>query len=759
MNSRSNHHDIRAAFWRIVPCLLLVNLMFTVCSSAQTDSVTEDFEGKVIAWDEAMKMDMPVAGANVYWMNTSSGISTDEDGKFRLALPAQLPAKAIISYIGFKSDTIPVSKSMRMNIKLGKSTTLKEIEVKGKRDAVGISTIQPINTEKITQKEILKAACCNLSEAFETSPTVNVAYKDAVTGAKEIQLLGLAGIYAQLTTENIPNYRGIAGIYGLSFIPGPWMESIQVTKGSGSVVNGYESTTGQINVEFKKPQEAETPRFYLNLFGESNGNAEINSFVKKKYNDRWSQILMVHGNYMKSKIDRNHDNFMDVPMSNQINIYDRWHFQGTKHLESQFGFKLLSDKREGGEINGRAVPIGVPSKYMVNVNTKRAEVFGKLGFVFPEKPFKSIGNIAQFTWHDMKSDFGLKNYNANEKSLYLQSIYQNVFGKTNHQYKTGLTYRYDELNEDFMLNKSKTIQSVPGVFFEYTYSYLDKLTLVSGIREDWVEKETWNFTPRFHGKYNLSSNLLTRLSAGKSYRTPYLFADNISMLASSKQIDIPNEIKAEVAWNYGVNLTWKFLIAGKEGSFVGDLYRTDFINQLVMDAYSDSSRISFYNLHGNSFAQSLQLTFNYELIEHFELRLAWKTDDVKSTYHGTLQQKPLVARDKALLNLSYATENEHWKFDYTLIWEGRKKLESTFQDMETGSPSDYSPDFSLMSLQLTKVFRKFELYAGAGNLLDYRQKHPIVNPENPFSNSFDATNVWGPVEGRRIYAGLRYSIL
>ncbi|MBP6335633.1 MAG: TonB-dependent receptor [Bacteroidia bacterium] len=732
--------------------LLLVSISF------QRATAQGVLRGKIVDNKTSKQTDTSLPGANVYWINGGSPTISDQKGEFKIQLPDSLPAYLIVSFTGYQADTIQIINAEFQTIHLTSSIELKSVEITGKRDAIGVSTIKTINAEQITQKELLKAACCNLSEAFETSPTVNVAYKDAVTGAKEIQLLGLSGIYSQLLTENIASLRGISSIYGLTFIPGPWMESIQVTKGSGSVIHGYESTTGQLNIEFLKPQSDETPKFYLNLFGEANGNAEINTHYKKKINDHWSSILMVHGNYLGNDLDHNEDKFKDMPTGSQLNLYNRWQYDSGKKLESQFGIKYLIDHRKGGQTND-ATPTGPDGqRYLTSVENQRAEGFAKLGLVFPERPGKSIGNIVDFAVHDMKSSFGLKTYNANQRSMFLQSIYQNYVVTTNHQYKLGLTYRYDQMDQTYNTQPTELIERVPGIFLEYTYNYLSKLTAVFGLREDYHSNYGWIFTPRFHGKYNFTESFIFRMSAGRSYRVPYVFADNINVMASSKVLNITEEIVPERAWNYGVNSTIKFLLFQRESSLSGDLYRTDFMDQLIVDMYSDSTSILFYNLKGSSFSNSFQLTFNVELLPRLDVRLAYKFDDVQSTYLGGLEEKPFVSRNKALTNLSYETTNAHWKFNYTVVWEGQKKLPTTWQHSDHTSTGNYSPDFVVMNLQVTKVFRKFEVYGGAENLLDYTQHDPIINPENPFSNEFDATRIWGPIDGRRIFAGLRYKI-
>ncbi len=698
--------------------------------------------------------EIPISGVKVYFIPGLKATTTDTLGFFSINVPESFPANLVISYPGYTNDTLMLNSPSPIRVFLKKSIDLKEIEIISKLEDVEISTINPINTEKITQHELLKAACCNLSEAFETNPSVNVAYKDAVTGVKEIQLLGLGGIYVQFLNEIVTSMQGLGSIYGLTFIPGPWIESIQLTKGSGSVVNGYESVTGQINVEFKKPIDIEQPRFFLNLFYDEHGGAEANIILKHKLNNLWSTMLLLHGKRMKNEVDRNNDGFMDIPNNNSINIYNRWNYHNNEKMEAQINLKFLTDEINGGQTNNVwAIPL-----YKTSVKTKRVELSGKLGFIYPDKLFKSIGNILQVSIHDMESSFGLKNYNAKESSIYLQSIYQNILWKSNHQYKVGYTYKYNLLEQQFSGLPEKIEKHIPGIFIEYTYSYFDKLTIIAGAREDLHNEKNLIFTPRIHGKYNFTEDFIIRFSGGKGYRIPYELADHISVLASSRQIDFKEIIHPEKAWNYGINFTKKFNINSYEFSFSTDAYRTNFVNQLIVDSYSDSTKISFYNLSGKSYSNSLQFTLNIGVSEILNLRLGYKFEDVRSTFNGIIEQLPLVSKNRALGTLSYSTLNEHWKFDYTMAWEGQKKLQNVYYDSENNNIK-YSPSFIISNIQTTKIFRNFELYTGVENLFDFRQLHPIIHPENPFGNSFDATNVWGPIQGRRIYAGIRYTIL
>lgn len=708
---------------------------------------------------EKGRPEIPIPGASIFFPAQNTGTNSDSLGNFIIDVHSDLPFKMIVSMVGFQSDTIAVTDISFKTISLEKYKDLKEVEVSAKKEDLMISTMQPMNTQKINENELLKAACCNLSEAFETNPTINVAYKDAVTGAKEIQLLGLSGIYSQLLTENIPNMQSIAGIYGLTYIPGPWMESIQLTKGAGSVVNGYESTTGLINVEFKKPHEKTTPTFYLNLFTDNNAAVELNTFYKVQVNSKVSTILMAHGRYMSHESDVNSDGFMDLPNGKQVNLYNRWQIHVGKRVEMQIGLKVIADEIDGGQMDHEELTSGNHhgELYKTNVDTKRGEAYAKLGIVYPKRPQMSIGNIVQYVYHDMRSNFGLKTYDANNNSFFYQGIFQNYLVKLNHQYKVGVTYKFNEVDQTFMGNNFKLVENIPGVFVEYTYNYLDKFTLILGAREDYHFDDNWILTPRLHAKYNFTENSVVRISVGSSYRRPYFIADHISVLATARSLSLTETTQAERAWNYGINFTQKFKFREKQYSISFDAYRTEFSKQLIMDTYSDSAQISFYNLDGKSYSNSIQLSFTAELIKDLELRLAYKFDDVKSTYQGQLREVPLVTRGRGLMNISYELPRRHWKFNYTLVYEGQKALQFVYLP-ESGIRDTRSPEFITMNAQATKIFKRFEIYGGAENILDFRQENPIINSADPFGNNFDATNIWGPIAGRRIYLGLRFSI-
>ena len=706
----------------------------------------------------------PLAGASVIWLNTKMGVTTDSNGVFLIKHDGS-NNNLVISYAGFKADTINVSDFNVVKIILGTNKQLSEVVVTSKQRSTYISSLNPIRTQVMTEKELFKAACCNLSESFETNPSVDVSYNDAVTGSKQIQLLGLSGNYTQLTVENLPGPRGIATPLGLNSIAGPWVESIQLTKGIGSVANGYESIAGQINVELKKPENSEKlfANVYINDFGKTDLNLNLATNIGKK----WSTGLLLHDDFLTNKnIDFNKDGFRDQPTGNQFGLINRWKYDDGKGFQSQFGVKILNDQKTGGEVDyDPDSHKNTTSKYGLGINTERYEIFAKTGFVFAEKKYKSIGLQLSAINHQQDSYFGLTTYNAKQQNFYANLIYQSIINNTAHKFRTGLSFLYDKYNEDFNTNNYKRTEKVPGAFFEYTYTPNDKLSLITGIRADHNSLFGFFATPRLHVRYEPIKGTTIRLSAGRGQRTANIFAENTSVFVSSRQVNIlTNEtgkaygLNAEVAWNKGISVDQKFKLFHRDGMLSVDFYRNDFDNQVVVDL-ENPSQVKFYNLKGKSYSNSLQAELTLEPVEKVELRLAYRYFDVKTNYSGQLLQRPLIAGNRAFANLAYALNT--WKFDYTVNYNGKKRIPNTQGNPVAYQRAQYSPDFILMNAQISKTVGKkhpMDFYVGAENLTNYFQKDVIIAADQPFGNYFDASMVWGPVTGNMFYMGWRYKI-
>lgn len=706
---------------------------------------------------------MSLAGASIYWSGTNEGMVSNPHGEFLLP-KNNTSDKLVVSYSGFKTDTVSVSGLQDIQITLSKKENLSNIVVTARQRPTYIDGRNPFRIEVITKKELLKAACCNLSESFETNPSVDVSYSDAATGSKQIQLLGLAGIYTQLTVENLPGPRGIATPLGLNSIAGPWVESIQLIKGAGSVVNGFESIAGQINIELRKPQTSE--KLYLNGYVNSMGKTDVNLNWAHKLNSKWSTGFLLHDDFLTSKQDFNKDGFRDLPTGNQFSGVHRWQYLGENGLMSQFGVKVLLDNKVGGQVDYNAATDKFSTNsYGLGINTKRYEVFGKIGYVFPEKMHKSIGLQVSAFDHNHDSYFGLTTYEAKQKNFYSNLIYQSRIGSDVHKFKTGLSFLYDHYEEELKTTPYNRTEVVPGAFVEYTYAPNEKLDVVAGIRGDHNSLFGWFATPRINVRYAPFTNTTIRFSAGRGQRTADIFAENLGVFVSSRQINILNAQPAkaygldpEIAWNKGISIDQKFKLFGREASLGMDFYRNDFTNQVVVDL-ENAREAKFYNLQGKSFSNSFQTEINFIPVPKLDVRLAYRLFDVNTTYGNELLEKPFTARHRAFANLAYDLNG--WKLDYTVNLVGAKRLPSTSGNPAPYKLADYSPSYVTMNAQVSRSLGKkklFDFYLGGENLTNYFQKNAIIAADQPFGNYFDASLVWGPVSGRLIYTGFRYTI-
>jgi len=645
-----------------------------------------------------------------------------------------------------------------------KNNKLDEVIIRKRQKSTTINMIDPIRKENIGERELLKAACCNLSESFETTPSVDVAFNDAVSGYKQIQLLGLAGPYTSITRENIPDVRGLSAVTGLTFTPGTWIESMQLSKGTGSVVNGFESVAGQINVEWKKPFEDKEERWLMNLYQSTQGRTEGNLVHRRQFNDRLSSNLFLHGKSQWLKLDQNNDGFLDQPLDRQFVAANRWFWFGPKNWEVQGGIKVASVENTGGQWNyekGTEQKEGNPWGFQLNM--QRYEGWAKIGHVF-KHPAKSIGLQLAGVWHKQDAVFGSRNYDAAQKSIYANLIYQGFISNTNHIIKLGASSLVDRYDETWVDKSYKRTEVVPGAFAEYAFN-ATKVNIVAGLRADYHNLFGAFLTPRLHVRYAPKDRSVFRASIGRAQRTANVFAENMGQMASNRTFIIQTAetgkaygLNPEVAWNYGINFTQKFQLDYRDGAFSLDFYHTDFENQIVTDL-EDAHTVRFYNLKGTSFANSFQAQLDYEVIHNLDLRLAYRWYDVQTTYSGELKEKPLIAAHRAFANVGYETRKK-WKFDYTIQWVGSKRIPSLHAHHGSGVTAEgRSPDFVQMSAQISKTWNdKFEVYLGGENLTNYMMHEPVIGAANPFATGFDASMIWGPVMGRNIYAGLRYKL-
>lgn len=695
----------------------------------------------------------PLIGASVFWLGTTTGSATDSNGEFTIGKPDKLPAKLVVSFVGFQSDTILVKNAKKeIEVHLEQSVQLGEVTVSERQEGSAFKLMDPIITESINSKELQKAACCNLSESFETNASVDVVFTDAVSGAKKIQMLGLDGVYTQIQTENVPLIRGLSSNYGMGFVPGTWIESIQIIKGPGSVSNGYESMVGQINLEYFKPDQAD--KLFVNVYGNFGGRVEANVQSGYVFNEKVAMNINAHASGIFRENDMNNDGFVDIPRTQQYNLFNRWRFTG-KNLMGQIVLHGLYDNKIGGQVGFKPEQgIQVTGPYGIEITNRLANIHTKTGYIVPNEDDMSVALITNWRYHDQNSYFGLKRYSGVQKSVNTNLIFLKGWNEDQHELKLGSSFNYDNFNEAFNDSAFAREEVIPGAFVEYTFRVKEKFSAVAGFRYDHNSKYGSFYTPRLHLKYNPTENTVLRLTGGRGYRAANVFTESSTLMASSRTVNVIEELKAEVSWNYGASASHTFKIAGREASVYASFYRTDFENQVIVDLDANAFTANVYNLNGASYSNSLQAEFGIEPVKRFEIKTAYKWNDVRMTTAGNLRRKMLVKQHKFLTTFSYATNFNKWQFDLSFHVHGPSRIPVT----AFNATSTQSPWHLTMNCQVTKRFKWFDLYVGAENLTNFRQTDAIIAANDPYGPNFDASLVWGSTMGINPYLGLRYTL-
>lgn len=691
-------------------------------------------------------------GANIQWLHSTIGATSNEFGMAEVDVIDSLPQSLVVTYVGYLTDTILIQHITDIKIQLVPEIQLSEVKIRGKRQTNFISSINPIKTEKIEAGELKKAACCNLSESFQTNASADVNYSDAVTGAKEIRLLGLSGIYVQNLLEGVPFMRGLTATFGLDNVPAPWMKSISVSKGVPSAKNSYEGISGSMNIEFKSSFN-DTTRLYFDMFANQNARIETNLLINHKINKKLGTVLMANGAFLPLKQDMNHDGFLDQPLMKQYNLLNRWNYHSDK-IEGQYMIKVLSENRIAGQttVHHHHLNDSLPL-YNININTKRVEVFAKTGFIFDEEGDKSLGTQFSGVYHQQKSNYSLRNFDTKNASFTGTILYQTTLKNDNHVLVTGANFIYDKIDEKLDSLQFRRNDFAPGFFAEYTFKWNNRITIVTGVRGDYHSRAGFQFNPRVHAKFSLTDKTTLRIAAGSGFRVPNLLTENQSLLASSRNIVFLENPTKEVAWNYGISLTQKFNLFNREGNLSVDFFRTDFLKQSVVDLDNTDGNATISNLQGKSFSNSLLVEFNFEVLKGLDLKLAYRLEDVRATYHGVLLQKPLQALNKGLVALSYKTPNQQWQFDVNTSINGKRRLPNSFAG---DAGKRFSERYVLLNAQVLKYFKHAEIFIGCENISNYKQKNPILGI--PFSTFFDTYQVYAPITGANVYGGFRIFI-
>ncbi len=736
---------ILSIIYKILPALLLCGLLHPAAA--------QNLSGTVVSADGDT-----LIGATVQWQDSGAGTVTDARGYFELP---RRPDTAIlkITYVGYEPVTVEIFPAeTQVLIQVAGIIALDAVDITGRKRSNYTSTLDPRGVQNITAKELRKAPCCNLSESFETSGSVDVVYTDAVTGAKEIRMLGLRGLYSQMMVESRPDLNGLATPFALEYIPGTWISGIMINKGAGSVINGYQSITGQINMDIVKPDSDK--RIFLNLYGEPTGRGEFNLHLNKSLTNKWFTGLLLHGDILEKQEDHNGDGFLDMPLKRQLNGLYRIFYE-SEAVCTQLNVHGITERRDGGQlIPASESPAGY---FRTTQRTDRLELFGKTGYKGFADVYKNLGSQYSLLYHRTNAVYGGHRLEATERQAYLNLLYTTIIRTTDHKVTTGASFHYDDIRQALDDADYSYREAVPGAFAEYSYDrhspegYPD-FNLIAGLRLDYFNLDRLLVTPRLNLKYNFDENAALRLGIGRGYRTANVFVENTGLLANNKTFVVAGDLEMETAWNAGLNFTRNFTLKGREGQLNADLYRTEFQDQVVIDVDQDLTKVLIYNLDGRSYANSFLVTVDWEILKNLELKLGYKFNDVWVTYTEGLRNPPLVSKQRGLATLYYETPAKKWRFNVTSQWVGPQRLPDHDQ-----LPHEYShdldqvsPAYALLNAQVNRTFKTFEVYAGGENLTNYVQHHPIIAAEDPWSQYFDASQVYAPMSKMRVYVGVKW---
>lgn len=736
--------------------IFIVGLLFPFGISAQTVS------GKV-----TNDKNTPLPGASVHWLGSTIGVTTGNKGEFEIYFKDISNKNLIASFVGHSSDTIEISNQTFIEFRLQETNTLNAVVVQGQRDGVIISDLKPIKTEQITQTELGKAACCDLAGCFETQNTVQPQTTNVLTNSKELRILGLSGVYNQVLIDGFPMIQGLSYTYGISSIPGTLVDNIYVSKGANSVLQGFESISGQINVETKEPDNTE--RLLLNAY--------MNNFMEKHFNanyafmhGNWSNLTAFHTVQSANKIDRDNDNFLDLPLLTRYMISNKWKY-GNEYdwgWNSRIGLRFFNEQRIGGQTLFNAESDkGSTSIYGQSVHINQPEIWTKTGFRINDK--HNIVLFASVFHQQQKSFFGTVKYKAQQSNFYGNIQYE--LNYANHDLKTGISYRHLNLNEDIAFTDTfllrtyagnyQRLENIPGLFAENTMRFFNnKLTWIAGIRGDHHNQFGFQFTPRTLLKYDIAPKTIVRANVGTGWRTVNLFSENIGLLVSSRDIIFVEQLQPEKAVNFGVNLTQKFETTDNNlsGYFSADYYGTEFQNQIFPDYDTDPTKAIIQNFTGTSSSNGFQVELYLNIYRRFELKTGYIYLDVYREIGESKQSLPFNPMHKFITTFSYKPLTDKFHFDMNVHWYGEQRLPDTKSNPTEFQRPDFSQPYTIVNAQFTYNFNRFEVYAGCENIFEFRQNQPIISWQDPFGQYFDTSSVWGPTRGREIYVGVRFRL-
>ncbi len=745
---------------KILVLAALMLAFFTGITNAQTSPETATIKGVVYGTTEKGKE--PLEGAVVKWIDTKKGTLTDAAGNFEISTDGITDRRLIVNYIGYNKDTVDVSGKSYVEITLQSSLSTQQIVVESERSS---SYIEDGNTktEVITQTELKKDACCDLSGCFGKNASVDVAVTDILTNTKELKILGLEGAYTQVLVDNMPIMSGLVTKYGVTSIPGTLINKIMISKGSNSVMQGYESISGIMNVLLKDYSTSD--RLMLNGFMNSMYEKQINFNTTAKLNKDWNTIVAFQTVQEPKRMDENNDSFLDAPLTTRYMFYNKWKYGSNEEDDKTnitFGVKYLDEKRIGGQTGfNYDTDKGMPTVYGQTVDVQNGDAYLRVSQKTGEE--SQLKFFASGLFFNQESYYGVTKYNATQRNFYTNAIFEFPVMKKGYL-RAGASYKYENIIEDinFLQSVPKTyagnynkLESVPGIFTEASYDLeATETSFIGGLRLDAHNQYGLVVTPRLLVRHQLTEETVVRASIGTGFRTINLFSEYSNLLASGRNILIPQELNPEKMVNFGVDVLQYFNIGPVAGNINLDFYRTVFSNKIIPDYEANTLAVTFVN-NNEAASNVFQIETSLTILNNLDLKVAYKLIDQYYYQNGVKVDQYFSPKHRVLSSISYSPRDRNWNVNFSYQWFGTQSLPSTKDYPVQYQRPTQSEAYSILNGQFTKNFRHFEAYIGVENIFDFTQANPIIDPQNPFSQYFDTSYIWGPTSGRNFYIGFR----
>ena len=568
--------------------------------------------------------------------------------------------------------------------------------------------------------------------------------------------------------ENRPVMRGLAAPWGLNYVPSQWLESIQVAKGVTSVINGVESMTGQINMEHRKPTDEIPLYVQASMMSDTKADVNVASAHQLDETGKWNTVILAHADANFMNMDHNGDGFVDDPRGAMFSLANRWLYFDPSGLQVRFGLSYVNDDKHGGQLMYDKRP------WTADIYNKDLNGYLKVGVPLNEDNSRNFAVVTDLNYVKLNSTYGLNSYLGYQGSLFVNLLYQDQQFEAHH-FTLGLSNMLDGYLESFSFRRfsegssfqhggsPSTLLNDLGAFAEYTFHAEDKFSAIASLRADWYAGQGAHISPRLTLKWTPWEQLVLRANGGRGLRYSTPLIDNIGVMSTTKTVngDFMSH-PLEDAWTFGGNATWYLPFDDSQKTYLSlDYFGTRFVEQMLVD-YT-ATDIYFYTLcsldGGSSRTDNLQLDFSTEPFRGFTLTLTGRLTDARQTLlHQSSSYKPMTDRYKAVLNLQYATNLNKWIFDLTASLSGPCRVWDFMRELDPMYADGWTRPYPLLYAQVTKRFKGFDIYVGGENLTNYTQPNPIIGADNPWQTGFDASCIWGPLMGARVYAGIRMTI-